>query len=755
MIKTVSGVRYKNPHCAACNGHNETECNVQPFITPVTPGERFAVSAAVLFDFYGESVGLQRTCSVGEVWDGLFERCFPLHCGANFVLSGDECVPSPDAANASDTLLSACAKIRLQPAQFARRANGSVFVLVYDRLLAPGQYEEADGGGLLVCAADPAGDISFKYNRVQEHISFVCFTLSIVCLAAHILVHTFFSKLRNLPAKNLLSLSCALLMAQLLYLTGIVQNSIFSLCFLFGISIHYFFLAAFFWMSVMSVDVCRAFTSDTYRPDARRKSFRLYSLYAWGLPALIVGIAIFIDQSGVLAFYRPRYATHLCWFNNPSALGLFFALPVGAVILENAVLFAITVHGIYVQTRASRYAMTRSESVVRSKAGKQREAPPSAGAQQAAKSTPALSNRQARTEKIRFALYLKLALLMGLGWIFGFVARFGGPDWLWYPFLIFNGLQGTFIFAAFDLKRKVLAAVVERVTGRRPGWAAVSKDSGPSSGSSGRTAVSKLSQSSQDGARDSRLRRLPAALRDKLSAGSGRSRRAAPQQDSPNKKRSGEQSSPNKRRSGEQDSPTKRRSGEQSSPTKRRSGEQPSPQKSQDPSPTRRRPQESPLKPKRTTKPDSPHQRRGQLVRAPSELSEPLLLQLPPSERRSSRRRTRDDSQLAEPRAAPEPGRRAGSFESLPSSERLEHKIAEAKRLLRELAEEEPAGKRGLHWTASAAVIPRLNKSATGVYDSDRPHLSGSPAEATVKLRLTGHSRTGIPMALMGALAAR
>ena len=153
----------------------------------------------------------------------MFESCFPIHCGANFVLSGDECLPAESATNSTDTLLTACAKIHLQPAQFERRQNGSVYVSVYDRVLEPGQFEEHDDG-LLVCAADPGGDISFKYNSVQEHISFVCFTLSIVCLAAHILVHTFFSKLRNLPAKNLLSLSCALLMAQLLYLTGEMER---------------------------------------------------------------------------------------------------------------------------------------------------------------------------------------------------------------------------------------------------------------------------------------------------------------------------------------------------------------------------------------------------------------------------------------------------------------------------------------------------------------------------------------------------
>lgn len=149
----------------------------------------------------------------------MFEQCFPVYCGANFYLSGDQCLPSADAVNSSETLATDCAKILLGKAQFDRRDNGSVFVHVYERHLEPGQFEPLEDG-ILICAEDTAGDISFKHNAVQGHISFVCFTLSVVCLAAHVLVHTCFSKLRNVPAKNLLSLSCALLMAQLLYLTG-------------------------------------------------------------------------------------------------------------------------------------------------------------------------------------------------------------------------------------------------------------------------------------------------------------------------------------------------------------------------------------------------------------------------------------------------------------------------------------------------------------------------------------------------------
>ena len=62
--------------------------------------------------------------------------------------------------------------------------------------------------------------------------------------------------------------------------------------------------------------------------------------------------------------------------------------------------------------------MTRSESMTKSRAGKQRNGRRTNGApEQKKNSPPALTNRQARTEKIRFALYLKLALLMGLGWV--------------------------------------------------------------------------------------------------------------------------------------------------------------------------------------------------------------------------------------------------------------------------------------------------------------------------------------------------
>ena len=58
-----------------------------------------------------------------------------------------------------------------------------------------------------------------------------------------------------------------------------------------------------------------------------------------------------------LADYKPSYGSSLCWFNNKKGLAVFFALPLGAVILENFVLFLFTVYGIHTQLRASRSSL--------------------------------------------------------------------------------------------------------------------------------------------------------------------------------------------------------------------------------------------------------------------------------------------------------------------------------------------------------------------------------------------------------------
>ena len=68
--------------------------------------------------------------------------------------------------------------------------------------------------------------------------------------------------------------------------------------------------------------------------------------------------------------------------------------------------------------------------------------------------------------KIHFLLYVKLSILMGLGWLFGVLASILKSSLLWYPFIIVNSLQGTFIFVFFDMKWKVYYEAYEKLMGK-------------------------------------------------------------------------------------------------------------------------------------------------------------------------------------------------------------------------------------------------------------------------------------------------
>ena len=52
-------------------------------------------------------------------------------------------------------------------------------------------------------------------------------------------------------------------------------------------------------------------------------------------------------------------------------------------------------------------------------------------------------------------IYVKLSVVMGLGWVLGFVAAFSDWSVLWYAFIVINSLQGAMLCAAFVVTRQV------------------------------------------------------------------------------------------------------------------------------------------------------------------------------------------------------------------------------------------------------------------------------------------------------------
>ena len=209
-----------------------------------------------------------------------------------------------------------------------------------------------------------------------------------------------------------------------------------------------------FCMNVISFDMCRTFVS-TSPFNSSKTRFKIYSYYSWGVPLLIVLIANVLDRIPVpvvLLDYKPEYATEICWMNNKNASALFFILPVGSLVLENFFFFVMTVYGI----QKNQFNSGETYSVKTSSTGG------------TVKFTENKEDRKLsyNKNKIYFIIYFKLSVLMGLTWLFGFLASFLKLGFLWYPFIIFNSLQGTFIFIFFDLKWKVYYTAYEKVVGK-------------------------------------------------------------------------------------------------------------------------------------------------------------------------------------------------------------------------------------------------------------------------------------------------
>ena len=182
-------------------------------------------------------------------------------------------------------------------------------------------------------------------------------------------------------------------------------------------------------MNIMGYDICRTFTGQKTRrsPGAgQRTTFRYYSLYAWGCPSIIVALGLILDFTSILDDYAPMYGDHICWISNKNGLGIFLVLPIVILLLENCVLFSLTVFSIFKQHKEAQYAVDKNQSY-RTEDGNpklkpsalEKLQPPSN--QQIPKRNSTKSHGTQKM-KIRCILYIKLALIMGLGWVFGFIA---------------------------------------------------------------------------------------------------------------------------------------------------------------------------------------------------------------------------------------------------------------------------------------------------------------------------------------------
>ncbi|GFT95653.1 probable G-protein coupled receptor Mth-like 3 [Nephila pilipes] len=421
---------YKNFHCALCNGVPiENLSCLDSYIGPVygTPwGPTGRAPLTMLFDFNYqgglEEIGNQSPCLLheGQIWDPIFRKCQNFTCGTLYKREGSRCVPI--SISDENGLKNSCPKVILNSDDFHVLTDRSVYINRTMKYLAKDEYEvyRKENSVVLQIAICVDDTHLLPYSLVHSWLSAIVLSVSIICLILHLVVYGMLEKLRNRPGKILMSLAISLLCGHLFLLLGPYFRDIFWLCYFNGVLIHFGYFAAFSWMSVMAYDIHGTFSVTQTNNSNKSKIFLKYSLFAWLCTVCLVLLSIIIDNSLPKGnSFRPRYAEPTCWLNSKKGLLIFFVSPATILLIANIVLFGITAFHFRKVSRQTKMVNNFSD-------------------------------------KVRYFLYLKLAVVLGLTWILGLVAGITRMDVFWYPFIILNGLQGALIFIAFTIKKNIL-----------------------------------------------------------------------------------------------------------------------------------------------------------------------------------------------------------------------------------------------------------------------------------------------------------
>ncbi|XP_017001753.3 probable G-protein coupled receptor Mth-like 3 [Drosophila takahashii] len=267
----------------------------------------------------------------------------------------------------------------------------------------------------------------------------IVMSISLICMVLTISVYLYVKKLRKLHGKCFICYMVALFMGYALLLINLwnVWDRPSIGCTTSGFMGYFFVMAAFFWLSVISLHlwVTIALPPDSVSRFLPEHRFRAYNIYSWGLALVLTGVVVLADNVNLDKDWTPRMGTTQCWiYTGDNAAFLYFFGPMLLLIIFNIIMFILT---------AVRIVKVKKD--VRNCA------------------QPQQKNKRLNSDKRTFTFFLRLFILMGLTWSLEIISFHVRQNELWG--MIFqvadylNWSQGTIIFVLFILKPSTLKLI--------------------------------------------------------------------------------------------------------------------------------------------------------------------------------------------------------------------------------------------------------------------------------------------------------
>ena len=258
------------------------------------------------------------------------------------------------------------------------------------------------------------GDLRNLVDDIAIILSFVCSSISIICLLITIATYLLLKSLRTLPGKINMCLCTSLTIAQTLqqFTIDIIEYRL--TCIICGVLIHFSWLATLFWMSVSSFNLFRCFSPSNIRSGDSTSSLGMYTTFVFVMSTLLV-IANMIH--GLVGEGGLGYGGQICYISSDLGLLITFVLPVGIIVLSNLMFLSVTIW--------------RISHAIKIKGNKS-------------------------SERNNVVIYMKMSTLTGFCWIFGFLGILTKAKVFEILFILTNASQGLFLMISFVCNKRVL-----------------------------------------------------------------------------------------------------------------------------------------------------------------------------------------------------------------------------------------------------------------------------------------------------------
>ena len=180
--------------------------------------------------------------------------------------------------------------------------------------------------------------------------------LSLIGILLTLITYIAFPKLRNVPGRVIMNLLVALFVALMSIVIGPLVRYPNSLCITFAAVFHYFWLASFFWMNILSIDTSyilafKPFSSNDATKGGRYRLY-IYHAYGWGTPGVMIIICLILHFCKCTKFaFSYGLDDGICWTDDGASGLYFFNIPVAILLGINMLLLCVTIHCIWRTSR--------------------------------------------------------------------------------------------------------------------------------------------------------------------------------------------------------------------------------------------------------------------------------------------------------------------------------------------------------------------------------------------------------------------